>query len=144
MQMRSIVTDRVAWSVCRSVTVVNNAKTAQLIEMPFGLRTRVGPRNHVLTAGVHTGAMASTTESSICGGDTACCQITLTSCFKLQRLIRLSLSCQVLDILSTVPCVKFTKLSFSCSTAFTSIPVKYSVDIANVIKHRQKIVEITV
>jgi len=48
MQMRSIVTDRVAWSVCRSVTVVNNAKTAQLIEMPFGLRTRVGPRNHVL------------------------------------------------------------------------------------------------
>ena len=26
------------------------AKTAELIEMPFGLRTRVGPRNHVLDA----------------------------------------------------------------------------------------------
>jgi len=43
-----IVTDRVAWfdgrSVCRSVTLVIPAKTTQPIEMPFGLRTRVGPR----------------------------------------------------------------------------------------------------
>jgi len=30
--------------VCRSVTVVSTAKTAEPIEMPFGLRTRVGPR----------------------------------------------------------------------------------------------------
>jgi len=50
--MQPIVTDRVAWSVSRSVTVVSPAKTAQSIEMPFGLRTRVGPRNHVLD-GVH-------------------------------------------------------------------------------------------
>ena len=34
--------------VCRSVTLVSPAKTAAPIEMPFGLRTRVGPRNHVL------------------------------------------------------------------------------------------------
>ena len=27
------------------------AKTAELIEMPFGLRTRVGPGNHVLDGG---------------------------------------------------------------------------------------------
>jgi len=27
---------------------VSPAKAAELIEMPFGLRTRVGPRNHVL------------------------------------------------------------------------------------------------
>jgi len=30
---------------------VSPAKTAELIEMPFGLRTRVGPGNHVLDGG---------------------------------------------------------------------------------------------
>jgi len=30
------------------VTVVSPAKTAELIEMPLGLRTRMGPRNHAL------------------------------------------------------------------------------------------------
>jgi len=35
-------------SVCRSVTLVSPAKTAEPIEMPFELRTRVGPGNHVL------------------------------------------------------------------------------------------------
>ena len=34
--------------VCQSVTLVSYAKTAEPIEMPFGLRTQVGPRNHVL------------------------------------------------------------------------------------------------
>ena len=46
--MRPIVTDGVELSVCQSVTIVNPAKTAEMIEMPFGLWTRVGPRNHVL------------------------------------------------------------------------------------------------
>jgi len=36
---------------CRSVTLVSPAKTAEPIEMPFGLRTRVGPGNHVLDGG---------------------------------------------------------------------------------------------
>jgi len=49
--MRPVVRDRVAWSVCRSVTLVSLAKTAGPIEMLFGLRTRVGPRNHVLDGG---------------------------------------------------------------------------------------------
>jgi len=53
--MRPIVTDRIAWSVSRSVgltvTLVSPAKTAALIEMPFELRTRVRPRNHVLDGG---------------------------------------------------------------------------------------------
>ena len=53
--MRSIVRDRVAWSVCRSVglsvTLVNPAKTAEPIEMPFGLRTLLGPRDYVLDGG---------------------------------------------------------------------------------------------
>ena len=50
--MRPIVTDRVAWSigvsVGLSVTLMSPEKTAAPIEMPFGLRTLVGPRNHVL------------------------------------------------------------------------------------------------
>jgi len=33
---------------CQSVTLVSPAKTAQPIEMPFGVRTQVGPGNHVL------------------------------------------------------------------------------------------------
>ena len=46
--MRPILTDRVAWSVGLSVTLVSPAKTAAPIELPFGLRTWVGPGNHVL------------------------------------------------------------------------------------------------
>ena len=46
--MRPVVTDRVAWSVGLSVTLVSPAKTAAPIEMLFGLRTQVGPRNRVL------------------------------------------------------------------------------------------------
>jgi len=37
--------------VCRSVTLVSPAKTAAPIELPFGLRTWVGPGNHVLDGG---------------------------------------------------------------------------------------------
>jgi len=37
--------------ICRSVTVVNPAKTAESIETPFGLRSRVGPGNHALDMG---------------------------------------------------------------------------------------------
>jgi len=52
MWVQPIVTDRVAWFVGLfvglSVTVVNFAKPAEPIEMPFGLWTRMGPRNHVL------------------------------------------------------------------------------------------------
>ena len=57
--MRSIVRDRVAWSVCRSVglsiglsaTLVSPAKMAEPTEMPFGLRTWLGLRDHVLDGG---------------------------------------------------------------------------------------------
>jgi len=34
--------------VCLSVTIVSPAKTARPIEMPFGLLTLVGSRNHIL------------------------------------------------------------------------------------------------
>ena len=49
--MRPIVIDQVAWSVGQSVTLVSPAKTAESIEIPFGLRTRVGPKNHALDRG---------------------------------------------------------------------------------------------
>jgi len=46
--MWPIVTDGVVWSVCRSVTIMSPAKTAEPIDMSFGLWTRVGTRNSVL------------------------------------------------------------------------------------------------
>jgi len=53
--MWPIVTDRVAWSVRRSVgltvTLVSPAKTTAPIEMPFGLWARMSRRNHVLDGG---------------------------------------------------------------------------------------------
>ena len=54
--MRPILTDQVAWSVglsvvCQSVTLVSPAKTAAPIELPFRLRTWVGPGNRVLDGG---------------------------------------------------------------------------------------------
>jgi len=49
--MRPIVTDRVAWPVGLSVTLVSPAKMAEQVEMPFGLWTRVGPGHHVLDGG---------------------------------------------------------------------------------------------
>ena len=60
--MRPIVTDRVAWSVGLSVTLVSPAKTAEPIEMPFGLWARMSPRNHVLDGSPEAltdGAMAT-------------------------------------------------------------------------------------
>ena len=46
--MWPIVTDRVAWSVSLSVTVVGPAKTVEL----FGMRTRVGwPKEHAIDGG---------------------------------------------------------------------------------------------
>ena len=45
----------VCLSVCLSVTVMSPEKTAELIEMPFGLWDQIEPREHVLD-GVHIGA----------------------------------------------------------------------------------------
>jgi len=39
-----VVTDRVLWSF--SLLLVSPAKTAEPIEMPFGLWAQMGPRNH--------------------------------------------------------------------------------------------------
>ena len=45
-------TEQRSLSVCLCVTVMSAAITVEPIEMPFGLRTRVGPRNHVLDLGL--------------------------------------------------------------------------------------------
>ena len=46
--MRPILTDRVVWSVGLFVALVSPAKTAAPIELPFALRTWVGPGKHVV------------------------------------------------------------------------------------------------
>jgi len=81
--MRPIVADRVASvcpSVCRFATIVSHARTAEPIEMPFGTWTRLGSRKHVLDGDVHWRHLANTIEPSMCGGDAAFCQVTLTTC----------------------------------------------------------------
>jgi len=73
------VTDQVAWSVCHDR---EPAKTAEPIEVPFGLWSRVGPRKHVLDWGSALWRnLANTIESSMCGDDAAFCQITSTTCY---------------------------------------------------------------
>jgi len=60
--------------------VVSCAKTAEPIEMLFGLRIRMGPRNHVLGE-VHTGATWRTPLNRSCAvAMRLFCQITLTTC----------------------------------------------------------------
>jgi len=54
---------------------VSRAKTAESIEMPFGMWTRLGPRMCAPHLGPRWGAhgrhLAKTTEPSMCDGDTA-------------------------------------------------------------------------
>ena len=59
---------------------MNCANAAELIEMPFGMLSGVGPGNHVLDGGAHCRNLANTTESFVCAGDAALCRITLTTC----------------------------------------------------------------
>jgi len=45
--------DRPSSVVCWSVTVVSSAEVAEPVEKLFGLRTQMGPWNHVLDVGPH-------------------------------------------------------------------------------------------
>jgi len=49
--------------------------------MPFEIWTPVGPRKHVLDGSAYWHRLANTTELSMCSGDAALCQITLTTCY---------------------------------------------------------------
>ena len=55
---------------------VSCAQTAEPIEMPFGLWTRVGRRKRLLQRS-HWCHLANTIELSVCCGDAALCQINL-------------------------------------------------------------------
>jgi len=50
---------------------VNCLKTAEPTEMPFWLRTSVGPRKHVLDGGAHWRNLSNSIEPSMCCGDAA-------------------------------------------------------------------------
>jgi len=51
MYVGEVCSYRPSSMVCRSVTLVRPAKTAEVIEMPFRLMTPVGPGNHILDGG---------------------------------------------------------------------------------------------
>jgi len=61
------------------VTIVSPTKTAEPIDISFGMWTRFGPEKHVLDGGTHWHNQANTIEPSVCGGDAALYQITLTT-----------------------------------------------------------------
>ena len=48
-------------------SAISCVKTAEPIEMPFGLWTPVGPRKHVSDGGAHWRHLANTIELSTCG-----------------------------------------------------------------------------
>jgi len=68
-----VVTDRVAWSVSLSVTVVSPAKTTEPIDLPLGLWTRVGRKKHKFHPIRQVVRMCPHGRR----------QITLTTCFQL-------------------------------------------------------------
>jgi len=59
---------------------VSCAETAEPIEMPFGVWTRMRPRKHVLNGVERWRHLTNTIQPSMCGGDAAFCQITLSTC----------------------------------------------------------------
>ena len=67
------------------VTIMSPAKTAELIERPFGMWTGVGPRKHVLD-GVHTCATWRTQLNRTCVAEMPFCQITYDHLFTLLTL----------------------------------------------------------
>jgi len=79
--MRTIVTD-LASSVGLPITISIRAKTAEPIEINFGLWTRVGPGNHALDGKSRSPWKGAGKGNTVmCSGDAAFCQITLTTCF---------------------------------------------------------------
>jgi len=63
----------------KGLPAVGRAKKAAVsIEMQFWMLSPVGPGND---GSVHWRNLANTTEPSVCGGDAALCQITMTTCY---------------------------------------------------------------
>jgi len=88
--MQPIVTDGVVWSVRQSVTIVSTAKKPLNRPTCRLGSTRASPRkNYYRDARWRN--LANTTEPSLCGGDAALRQITLSTCWLLFcRLLKIA------------------------------------------------------
>jgi len=65
-----------------------SSKTAEPIEMLFGMWTRVGPRKHVLDVGAHWRHPMNTIELNSCAAAMQpFCEITLTTCCSHNTLL---------------------------------------------------------
>jgi len=79
-------------------------KTAKATEMAFGMWIRVCPRKHLYRSMC---TLAKTIEPSMCGGDAALCQITLTGRviltfeFHLHRVAKMSILCLAITLTYT-------------------------------------------
>jgi len=64
-------------------SAVSCARTAELIDWPFGLWTRwaEGSTRSIDHGKAQWRHLANTIEPSVCGGDAVLCQITLTTCY---------------------------------------------------------------
>jgi len=82
---------------------------AELIDLPFGLWTRLGQTKHIFNGirpvapmcshvRAHWRNLANTTKPSICGGDADLCQITLTTSVSV-RVYSLCLAASVKKII---------------------------------------------
>jgi len=72
-------------SVFLSVTIVSPAKTAEPIKTVIWDVDLGGPKEPCIKWGAHWRHLANMTEPSVCGGDAALCQITLTTCCHLHH-----------------------------------------------------------
>jgi len=91
---------------------VSPPKTAEPIEMPLGLWTRVGPGNHWRA---HWRNLANMFEPSMCRGDVTFLSITLTTCFK---------SLSSLILFHAVWCCAYYTAGASGERLGTSAPVR--------------------
>jgi len=66
---------------------VSYVKTAEPIEMPFGIWTQVVQGSIIRRSANWRSYLANTTEPSMCGADAVFCQITLTTCLTMNTTI---------------------------------------------------------
>jgi len=76
--------------LCLSVTILSPAKTAEPIEISFGMWTRAWVQESIIRLGAHWHHLANTVEPSMRSGDAAFCQITLTTWQNFNTEIRFS------------------------------------------------------
>jgi len=99
-------------SFCRELCIM-----AEPIEMPFGMWTQVGhTKEACVRRGAHWRNLANITEPSMCGGDAAFCQNTLTTCFICSR----KHSYIIMTFIASVSRVRISLLSTK-----SQIPLRY-------------------